>query len=229
MRGFLFSQHQPSKLPQSQEKIVAYSTRVLSKDEEFPSFEELAQLMQAEHPEYKLAIEEGGEEEWETLLLSSVDEVEVALIERHPVTEDSLGKDEIEEFLEDTRECKPESGVEWLQDYLTTVRTIYVFQPLQGAETIEGGNALHALRSALWARGDAIIQADGEGFTNEDGYHIVWQFSDEISGPWDMAVLQDGTWHPFKMDLGDPYHREAFLKGEIPDDLSEIRAPNRRG
>ena len=203
---------------------MPYYTRVLSKDEEFPSFEELAQLIRSEHPEYKLTIEEGSEEEWETLLLSGTDEVEVALLERNPVDEGSLGQDEIAEFIEDTRDCKPESGVQWLAEYLAEVKMIYAFQHLQGAELVEGGNALQALRSALWERGDAIIQADSEGFTNEDGYHIVWQFSDSVSGPWNMGILQDGTWLHFTMDLGDPDHREAFLSGEVPDDLSVIRA-----
>ena len=203
---------------------MGYYTRVLSKDEEFPSFEELAQLLQAEHPEYKLTIEEGNEEEWETLLLSGTDEVEVALLERNPVEEGSLGQDAIADFIEDLRDCKPETGVAWLTEYLAEVKAIYAFQHLQGAELVEGGNALQALRSALWERGDAIIQADSEGFTNEDGYHIVWQFSDSVSGPWNMGILQDGTWLHFTMDLGDPDHREAFLSGEVPEDLSVIRA-----
>jgi len=159
---------------------LAYYTRVLSKDEEFASFEDLAQSIRAEHPEYKLTIEEGSEEGWETLLLSGNDGVEVALIERNPVSDGSAGQDEVADFIEDIRDCKPDSGVEWLEEYLRSVKTVYAFQHLQGAETEEGGAALHALRSALWERGDAIIQADSEGFTNEDGYHIVWQFSDSV-------------------------------------------------
>lgn len=202
---------------------MAYYTRVLSKDEEFPSFDELAQLIGAEHSGCKLTIEEGTEEEWETLLLSTVDEVEVALIERNPVFDGSTGQDQVADFLEDIQDCKPESGVAWLQEYLSSVKTIYAFQHLQGADTEDGGNALHALRSALWERGDAILQADHEGFTNEEGYHIIWQFSDSVSGPWNMGVFQDGTWYHFKMDLGDPDHRAAFLDGEMPGDLSAIR------
>jgi len=50
---------------------MAYYTRVLSKDEEFPSFEELTEVLEMEHPGFKLSVEEGSEEEWETLLLSS--------------------------------------------------------------------------------------------------------------------------------------------------------------
>ena len=203
---------------------MAYSTRVLSKDEEFPSFEELAEFIRAGHPDYRLTVESGEDEEWETLLLASVDEVEVAVLERNPIFDGSTGQDEIADFLEDIQDCRPESGAEWLAEYLSEVKTVYAFQHLQGAEMVEGGNALHALRSHLWERGDAIIQADGEGFTNEEGFHILWQFSDSVSGPWNMGVLEDGTWQHFKMDLGDPDHREAFLAGEVPEDLTVIRA-----
>jgi hypothetical protein len=203
---------------------LAYSTRVLSKDEEFPSFEELAEFIRAGHPDYRLTVESGEDEEWETLLLASVDEVEVAVLERNPIFDGSTGQDEIADFLEDIQDCRPESGAEWLAEYLSEVKTVYAFQHLQGAEMVEGGNALHALRSHLWERGDAIIQADGEGFTNEEGFHILWQFSDSVSGPWNMGVLEDGTWQHFKMDLGDPDHREAFLAGEVPEDLTVIRA-----
>ena len=203
---------------------MAYYTRVLSKDEEFPSFEELEQLIQEGHPEHKLTIEEGSEEEWETLLLSSADDVEVALIGRNSVSAGSIGQDEVAEFIEELQGCKPETGVQWLAEYLAEVKTVYAFQHLQGAETEEGGNALHALRSALWERGEAIIQADNEGFTNEDGYHIVWQFSDSVSGPWNMGVLQDGVWYHFTMDLGDSDHRLAFFNGEVPSDLTAVLA-----
>lgn len=202
---------------------MGYYTRVLSKDEAFPSLEELAHQLGEHHPTFTLTVEDGSEEEWESLLLSGNDGSEVALIERNPVFDGSVGQDEIAEFLEDIEDAKPESGVEWLKEYLSSVKTIYSFQHLQGADTEEGGNALHTLRAAIWERGDAIIQADFEGFTNEEGYHILWQFSDSVSGAWNMGILQDGTWYHFRMDLGDPAHRAAFLNGEMPSDLSVIR------
>lgn len=183
------------------------------------SFDELAQWVRAEYPAFKLTIEDGEEEEWETLLLSGNDDVEVAVLERIPV----LDPDELGDFLEELEDCQPETGVAWLTDYLAEVKTIYAFQHLQGADTEDGGNVLHALRAKLWERGDSILQADNEGFTNEEGFHIVWQFSDSVSGPWNMGILQDGVWLHFKMDLGDPDHRAAFLSGEMPADLSTIR------
>jgi hypothetical protein len=208
---------------------MPYYTRVLTKQEEFPSLEELAQFVRSEHPGYKLTLEEGTEEDWESLLLSGTDEVEVAVLERSPVFDGSSGQDDVADFIIDIEDCKPDTGVEWLTEYLGEVKTIYAFQHLQGAETVDGSNALHALRSHLWERGDAILQADGEGFTNEDGFHIVWQFSDSISGPWNMGVYKDDIWFHFKMDLGDPDHRAAFLAGEVPEDLSAVPITGSRG
>src|SRR5277367_4420410 len=118
---------------------MAYYTRVLSKDEGFPSIEELVEVLRAAHPDYKLTLESGEEDEWESLLLWSVDEVEVAVLERNPVFDGSVGQDEIADFLEEIQDSKPESGVAWLKDYLAEVKTIYAFQHLQGAETEEGG------------------------------------------------------------------------------------------
>jgi hypothetical protein len=199
---------------------MAYYTRVLSKDEEFPAVEELAQFIAAEHPDYTLTVEDGTEEEWDSLLLAGKDGVEVAVVERNPVFDGSVGQDAIADFVEDLQDCRPESGVAWLVTYLDEVKTVYAFQHLQGAETEDGSNALHGLRSHLWERGEAILQADGEGFTNEEGYNIVWQFSDSVSGPWNMGIYKDDLWHHFKMDLGDPDHREAFLNGDVPDDIA---------
>jgi hypothetical protein len=198
---------------------VGYYTRVLSKDAEFPPFDELAEFIRTTHPDYKLTVEEGSEEEWESLLLSGNDEVEVAVLERNLVYDEH----DLSDLIEETRDCKPQTGVVWLHEFLAEVKNIYEFQHLQGSETEDGGNVLHALRSHLWERGESILQADNEGFTNEEGFHIIWQFSDSVSGSWNMGVLQDGTWQHFKMDLGDPEHREAFLSGEMPSDLSVIR------
>jgi hypothetical protein len=52
-----------------------------------------------------LSINAGREVEWETLLLARSDGVGVALIERLPVFEGSIGEDEIADFLEDTQNC----------------------------------------------------------------------------------------------------------------------------
>jgi hypothetical protein len=75
---------------------------------------------------------------------------------------------------------------------------------------------MYAVRGAIQESAGGIVQADGEGFSNEEGFHVLWQFSDGVKGPWWMAVLRDGEWITFQMQLGNRKHREAFLRGEIP-------------
>jgi hypothetical protein len=56
-----------------------------------------------------------------------------------------------------------------------------------------------------------------EGFSNEKGHHVLWQFSEVVEGEWNVAVLDpDGKWVAFTMDLGNLEHRRAFLDGRVP-------------
>ena len=89
---------------------MGYYTRVLSKQAEFPPLDELALPLAADHPGCKLTVEEGSEDEWASLLLAGEDDVEIAVIERNPVTEGSLGEDEIAQFMDDLKDCKPDSA-----------------------------------------------------------------------------------------------------------------------
>jgi hypothetical protein len=75
---------------------------------------------------------------------------------------------------------------------------------------------LGAVKDSIFKQAGGILQADIEGFSNEAGYHILWQFEDSVKGPWWMGVLQDGEWVHFKMGLGNQKHRAAFLRGEVP-------------
>ena len=163
-----------------------------------------------------LSLEEGDAADWTTLLLAHADGLEVAAIERNPVAEGTLGAEELAEFADEVESGQPETAVPWLTAFLKSVKTIYAFQHLSGTQRAPGDEALRCVREAIWADGDAIMQADGEGFSNDDGYHILWQFSDRASGPWWMAVLQEDRWVPFQMELGNPEHRRAFLEGKVP-------------
>lgn len=54
------------------------------------------------------------------------------------------------------------------------------------------------------------------------GIRILWQFSNRVSGRWNMGVLKDGRWVHFEMDLGNEQHRKAFLSGQVPDGAKVI-------
>ncbi len=72
------------------------------------------------------------------------------------------------------------------------------------------------VHSAVWNHAGGILQADGEGFSDEDGFTIVWQFGERVTGHWNMGILKDGSWLHFEMDLGNEQQREAFMRGELP-------------
>jgi hypothetical protein len=102
-------------------------------------------------------------------------------------------------------------------NYLPTVQVIYAFQILFHTNRDDDWGVVHTVQGSIWNTLGGIMQADGEGFTNREGYHILWQFSDEVTGLWNMAVLtQSGKWRTFQMDLGNLEHRKAFLESQVP-------------
>jgi hypothetical protein len=195
---------------------MPYYTRVLTRRSRWPTVSELTGALHDEHPQAKLVVEQGDEATWTELLLTHGDGTEIAAIERNAVAADTLGEAEIGELLDELDGCRPASAADFLRQYLPTVRTVYAFQHLAGSNLRAGDAILRSVSNAIWALGDAILQADGEGFSNEDGYHILWQFSESAKGPWWMAVLQHDDWVAFEMDLGNPAHRKAFLDGRVP-------------
>jgi hypothetical protein len=158
--------------------------------------------------------------EWrrgEQLTLSHNSGQEIAIIEKNPVIEGQLGAEELQEFVDEVPHYKPESAATWLQRYLPTVKVIYAFQFLKGTDVNDGWSHLHRLHSAVWNHAGGILQADGEGFSDEGGFTILWQFSDGVNGEWNMGVLKDGDWVHFQMNLGNEQHRKAFFSGQVPD------------
>ena len=92
---------------------------------------------------------------------------------------------------------------------------IYSFEVL--ASSRNAISILTSLKTVIWNVTGGILQADGERFSNENGFHILWQFDDDAEGEWHMAIRTFlGRWKNFKMDLGNPDHREAFKNGKVP-------------
>lgn len=193
---------------------MGHYIRVLATSDQHIPYDTLRASLYAEHPAATLAVDAGSAQQWEQLLLCHPDSSEIAAVERRPL-EDLA--EEVQEFRDEIADCRPLAGRDWLLDYLTRVRAIYVFQLLAGTDRPKGWEILGSLKNAIRREAGGIIQADGEGFSNEEGYHILWQFSQRVTGSWWMAVLQNGSWVRFQMDLGNRQHREAFIAGRVPD------------
>lgn len=192
---------------------MGYRIRILGKNLAMPPFEE---LKKAASPAV-LEGDEGVGDDWEALILKHKSGMAIAQIEKNPVMEGELGFDEIKEFIDEVSYYRPPSAAAWLKNYLPGVKVIYSFQLLFGTDIDDGFSLMHKVYGLVWKYAGGILQADQEGFSNEVGHHILWQFSDEVEGSLNVGVLGlDGRWMNFEMDLGDQAQREAFWRGEVP-------------
>lgn len=193
---------------------MAQTVRVLAESDHPVPLSELRTIL----PERtELVVEEGDDFDWTQLLLRHAGGPEIALIEREVVAPGEWGEHELAELIREMEHSRPLRAVEWLKHYFSHVKVIYAMQLLGGTEVNDGWTAIHRVQAYIWKKFAGILQADGEGFTNREGLHILWQFHGEQSGELEAAVLNDsGTWIPFLLNLSDAHEIEVFQNGEIP-------------
>jgi len=92
-----------------------------------------------------------------------------------PSGPNTLGAEEVAEFIDSLDAGGPPSAVRWLADYLETIRAIYAIRiyPEAIVGKPEAEDAVYSVRSALRAAVGGIGQWDGHGFTNEDD-RLIW-------------------------------------------------------
>jgi len=149
-----------------------------------------------------------------------------ATVERNPVGPDTLGAEEVAEFIDSLEAGGPPSSVRWLSDYLETIRAIYAIRiyPESIITHPDALEAVYAVRTALHDAVGGIGQWDGHGFTNEDDRLIWCDPRMDLKGKTRAAMLDESTgeWIPFELDLDDPEELRCFIDGEIP----EVRRPD---
>ncbi len=143
-----------------------------------------------------------------------------ATVERNPVAPNTLGAEEVAEFIDSLDAGGPSSAVRWLGEYLETIRAIYAIRiyPEAIVGHIEAEDAVYAVRAALRNAVGGIGQWDGHGFTNEDDRLIWCDPRMDLRGMTEAALLDESTgeWFPFELNLDDPDDLSGFLRGEVP-------------
>ena len=196
---------------------MGYYVRVLSKNSAIVSIDAIKSVIKQNGFNVRIDVDDESSVSWEQITVLHEDQIPICVIERNDVIEGSLGQDELEEFLDEIPDYKPQSSVKWLKKYLKDVKVIYAIQILRGIDIDDGWDIMGSIKEVIWSRLGGILQADSEGFSNEDGYHILWQFDDNVSGSWQMALLNMwGKWIKFKMDLSDESQRKEFMAGRVP-------------
>jgi hypothetical protein len=143
-----------------------------------------------------------------------------ATIERNPVGPNTLGAEEVAEFIDSLDAGGPASAVRWLSDYLETIRAIYAIRiyPESIVGHTDAEDAVYAVRTALRDAVGGIGQWDGHGFTNEDDRLIWCDPRMDLRGITEAALLDESTgeWVPVQLNLEDADELSTFLRGEIP-------------
>jgi len=202
---------------------MAYYIRILSTSEYKIHLDEIIHLLKDNSlsAKFNMNINETPEN-WNSIEVCSVNGQSLMEIEHGTIKKEFI-KEEIQEFKDEVLECKPVSASKWLYKYLDKVKAVYAFQLFNEAFTEENLPITEIIKSAIWSKAGGIFQADNGGFSNENGYHILWQFSDDVTGEWNMAVKNFfGGWTNFTMDLGDETQRKEFLAGKVPKKSKKI-------
>lgn len=158
---------------------------------------------------------DGDDAVWTQLLVTSLHGDDICIVDR---ASRRLMTRELAQLRDDLDACSPRSAALWANIYISSARVLYGCRYLSFGSSpmfasVPGG-VMWAIQSIA---GSGIIHAEGQGFSNEDGYQITWEFSDRVDGPRQMAVLgAGGRWEPFEMDLADDQQRAAFRAGSRP-------------
>lgn len=143
-----------------------------------------------------------------------------ATVERNPVAPNSLGAEEVAEFIDGLEAGGPPSATRWLSDYLESVRAIYAIRiyPDAMGDNPDALQAVFAIRTAIRNAIGGIGQWDDLGFTNEADRLIWCNPATKPSGNSAAAILDDssGDWIDFDLNLDDPEDLSTFLRGELP-------------
>lgn len=198
---------------------MSYYIRILGTQDPNVHLNEIIAKLKSENLNAAFYLGDGDKpQDWELLEVLTPDGETLFQIERNSTDDEELGTEEIQEFMQSVEQYQPASAAKWLKSYFNKVEVIYSFE-LTELAVMSDENMLivDKVREAIWDKTGGILQSDDEGFTNEDGYHILWQFDEDAEDDWNMAVLNEqGQWETFMMDLGNPDHRKAFMAGKVP-------------
>ncbi len=128
--------------------------------------------------------------------------------------------DVVRMLLDDAEPVMPHSAVRWLCQYMHQVQVIYSFKPHQALYDEKGWAIFNQVWTNLKKLEPGIVHTQAEGFTNESGDQITWEFPKGSVGDWKMAVLNDeNDWVKFTMDLANLEQRQSFQAGRLPDNV----------
>jgi hypothetical protein len=201
---------------------MPYRMEVFSLSQASIPVSQIQAILQKKEIQATIDVDPGEEDCWTAIHLAHKHNGDhIAFVERELVLPNSLADRVIAEKISYLGETKPPTAARYLRGFLQRVKTIYFFQILYAADRDDGWKAIHTVQSQMIDELRGILHSDLEGFRNEEGFQITWEFVDSVKGECAMAVLDpNDRWIAFRMELGNKEHRAAFCEGRIPPGLN---------
>jgi hypothetical protein len=200
---------------------VPYEMWFLTPERKAVSVEELIDFVAHFGDGHVAALTEGTTKNWQQIGVTRPDGSWAFDIERCAVPgAKRAGAKEIGYFREELKDVEPAINARWVANYLKRIKTIYTFHCEVGFSSTPTFKLVNDIIESFHQDGPGgILYAELEGWTNEDGQHITWEFTNGVRGKWWMALRRKGGWNVFQMQLGNRKHRAAFKAGEVPAGL----------
>jgi hypothetical protein len=159
----------------------------------------------------------GMADSWEKIEINNPEGSPVSILERILVSPGSPAETKLAELKSLVDRSYPVSARQWIKQYLSKVKTVYSFDLLTDNISQNSWPVLGRVQNLLKDAVSGIIQADNEGFYNENGDYILWQMYEGAVGTIPAAVLnENGEWIRFTLRLKDEMAVENFKQGVVP-------------
>jgi hypothetical protein len=162
----------------------------------------------------------GKPQDWRVITVKDANDGWWFNFERYSVaSDDEKWRGDLDFFRSWLAVGKPEVNARWVEEYLTRVRTVYMFRCSTSAPETNMDLVNDIVRGLHDDCPGGLLYAELEGWINDLDAHITWEFSEQVTGACLMAIRRPAGWVYFWMELGAPQDREAFKAGEVPAGL----------
>ncbi len=190
---------------------MGYYVRVLATSEKVIPFSEIVKQGNS------IKLISGTDAAWIRIEIYEPEDNLISILDRELITPGSSGEDTIAKLIESINKSYPVSAREWIRKYFLKIKAIYSFQLINNNITARGWPTLGRIQNLLKDLLGGIIQADNEGFYNEDGDYILWQMYEGATGTIPAATLDDdGDWISYQLRLNDEKSIDQFKQGIAP-------------
>jgi hypothetical protein len=203
---------------------MAYSLRILGKVNPVITVNDIHEKLAGENLQADFHIQRGTTDNWTQIIFRSVKGTDLVLIEKTDIEPGARGEEQMQAFKDAVYGDKPTNASEWLVNYFDQIKVIYTLEMLSPEITEENyWDIVTELKMLFWDNTLGIFQGDHEGFSNEDGFLILWHFDENAQGSRYVGTLdENGEWVNYEIDLANEQQREQFLAGKLPENLERL-------